>query len=116
MSVGCFIDKQPYAISGGYKRYSDPINTCYSKAKAAGNEYFSIQDSTSCFTSSDAGKTYCKYGAGTGCVNGRGGPWRNDIYRLTGNNVLFLMCIPFPFRNAMLPLTFHMCDIGFFEK
>ena len=80
--VGCFRDKPVRAISGGYKRYADPIKTCYLRAKAAGNEYFAIQDRSACFTSSNAGKTYAKYGAITGCVNGKGGAWRNDVYRL----------------------------------
>ena len=91
MSVGCFIDKLPRAISGGIVKYpNDPITMCYLKAKAAGKEYFAVQFGTQCFTSSDAGKTYDKYGAHTGCKNGRGGFARNNVYRITGNTVFLL--------------------------
>ena len=96
MHVGCFHDKVlqgiDRAIRGSAARYANnPITMCYSKAKAAGNEYFAVQDSTQCFTSSDAGKTYNKYGAATGCTNGRGGSWRNTVYKITGNTVFPLM-------------------------
>merc|ERR1712080_62241 len=58
------------------------IQRCYEKAKMEGNEYFALEDNVECFTSSNAGQTYNKYGAAGGCRNGRGGGWRLTVYKL----------------------------------
>ena len=41
-----------------------------------------IQFNTECFTHRDAVRTYNRYGKGSGCKNGRGGPWRNNVYEV----------------------------------
>ena len=82
--VGCYKDKQARAITGGFVNFPSHqvIEKCYEKAKVAGNEYFAVQYNTECFTSSDAGETYDKYGRGDGCNNGRGGGWHNTVYKI----------------------------------
>ena len=84
-NLGCFTDRAPTrAISGGLVVFpaNEVIQKCYEKAKAAGNGFFAVQYNTECFTHPTAGATYNKYGATTGCANGRGGSWKNNVYQV----------------------------------
>jgi len=83
VEVGCFADKHtPRAISGKHATFATSVvkDMCYHKAKTAGNSYFAVQDGTDCFTSSDAGTTYDKYGRSTGCKNGVGAFSEMTVY------------------------------------
>jgi len=82
--IGCFADRSPRAICGTVTNYAahEAIEKCFERARREGNEYFSVQYKTRCFTSRSAGDTYNKYGAASGCENGRGGMWKNSVYRI----------------------------------
>ena len=81
--VGCYKDNVIRAISGVMTTYTPTtaIEKCSKRAKKENNQFFAIQAGTQCFTSSNAGKTYAKYGKSTGCSNGRGGTWAMDVYK-----------------------------------
>jgi len=90
--VGCFRDSSRRAISGPMKVFQQNIvvRKCYERAKAYGNEYFAVQAKKYCFTSSNAGQTYHKYGRVSGCRHGRGGSWRQDVYKIK-NHIASIM-------------------------
>jgi len=87
--LGCFRDSPQRAISGGFQvfHHTQVVRKCYEKAKQNGNKYFAVQYNHECFTSRDAGKTYHKYGRTSGCRNGRGGGWMQDVYKLKDDNI-----------------------------
>ena len=86
VEIGCFLDRRSSAISGGWLNYPwwTVVRSCYNTAKQRGNSYFAVQHGFlwfyKCFTGRDAGKTYHKYGATSGCRNGRGGSSKNTVY------------------------------------
>jgi hypothetical protein len=84
LEVGCFKDEEDRAISGQTTEHSGPelIQKCFERAKQLGNTHFGVQDSRECFTSSNAGDTYAKYGSTTGCRNGLGGVWKLSVYKI----------------------------------
>jgi hypothetical protein len=62
---------------------SDAVTQCKTKAHAAGYEVFAVQaSSTQCFTGPRAHVTYDKYGEANDCIDGKGGPWANSVYRI----------------------------------
>ena len=82
--IGCFRDELHRAISGKIFGYADnTIQKCAQRAKSVGYVYFAVQ-SSSCFTSSDAGETYNEYGTSTTCANGMGGLFANSVYKFKG--------------------------------
>jgi len=83
--VGCFNDRSSRAISGGFTVYSphEVVHRCFEKAAKSGYGFFAVQYNQECFTHRDAGNTYAKYGRTTGCRNGRGGSWRQDVYKIS---------------------------------
>ena len=84
-SVGCFKDEDTRAINGASKEFAvESIKNCYLKAKEEGNMFFAVENVTECFTSPDAGETYNRYGDTTGCVAGRGGDSKMNVYKLLG--------------------------------
>jgi len=68
VQIGCFADKALRAISGHMTNYAphEAVEKCFERARREGNEYFSVQYNTQCFTSRHAGATYAKYGAANG--------------------------------------------------
>ena len=89
LEIGCFLDRRSSAISGGWLNYPwwTVVRSCYNTAKQRGNSYFAVQSGFlwfhrfhKCFTGRDAGKTYHKYGATSGCRNGRGASSKNTVY------------------------------------
>ena len=94
--VGCFCDNYcgnhldrstTRAISGSITFYHPPLPVvvkCFEKSIAAGYSYFAVQNRNECFTSKNAGSTYDMFGETSGCRDGRGGKWRNSVYRITG--------------------------------
>ncbi|EDO47787.1 predicted protein [Nematostella vectensis] len=87
-SLGCYVDKwqrslPTYLGSNGNK--ADLINWCYGKAKQRGFKVFGVQNGGECWSGSNAHLTYNKYGPKTsGCQDGLGGGWGNDVYIIRG--------------------------------
>ena len=92
--LGCFKDTSRRAIPilegksklvrGNYKRRKFAIRRCAMVAVNRGNKVFSVQDGGQCFSGPRAQYTYGKYGRSNRCRNGKGGPWANDVYRVSG--------------------------------
>ena len=85
--LGCWKDAQNRAIAGSPQMLYDPetaVELCRIITEGMGYNIFGLQNSMNsmieCYISADAGDTYQKYGAGTGCTNGRGGLLLNDVY------------------------------------
>ena len=102
-SLGCWTDTDTRAITtlegmdprldGEYKTRTDPINKCFEVAKDLGFPAFGIQNGGWCCGAVDALKTYTMYGAATNCIDGEGGDWANDIYKIESKLLSFdLMC------------------------
>ena len=91
-SLGCWRDKRARAIPqlegsdpslrDNYMRRSDAINKCYRVARARGFVLFAVQNGGWC-AGADNFNGYQIYGQYDKCRNGKGGPWANDVYRIT---------------------------------
>ena len=82
-SLGCWTDTGDRAIAGGIRLNSnDPIKDCYNYAREQGFSVFAVQYNTECFTAANAAETYDKYGGSSGCSNGRGGTWAQNVYKI----------------------------------
>lgn len=101
--IGCFKDSPRRAIpilegkskllQGNYKRRKIAIRKCAMVAVNRGYNTFSVQDGGQCFSGPRAQYTFAKYGRSNRCRGGKGGPWANDVYRLTGAEpTLFIYC------------------------
>ena len=76
------MDGSDARIRGNYRARADAINKCYQVARERHMVIFAVQHQGWCA----AAKTfvgYQKYGKSTACKNGKGGPWANDVYRIT---------------------------------
>ena len=62
----------------------DAVLRCYQLVKEKNYETFGVQKGGRCYTSKDAAKTFDKYGAGSDCKDGKGGPTSNDVYIVGG--------------------------------
>ena len=83
--VGCYGDRRNRAIPVRYLNYRrDSIRNCYKYAKTRGYKYFAVQYGIQCFSSSNAGNTYKRYGLSRRCKNGRGGTWAMTVYKIKG--------------------------------
>ena len=58
------------------------MEDCRKYAEGKGWSVFAVQYQTECYTAENAGETYQKYGEGSGCANGKGGDWRQDVYEI----------------------------------
>ena len=56
-----------------------------------GYRCFAVQHQGWCATGPKACATYRKYGRSNRCRNGKGGPWANDVYTVSGRFVLVLV-------------------------
>jgi hypothetical protein len=84
--MGCYKDEPsrdlPYVISGsGFS-----TDTCHSKCKSHGYQFFGRQYDGQCF----CGNSYGKYGQSSGCdCDGDNvGAWKNCVYKINGADVL----------------------------
>lgn len=92
--LGCFRDTGRRAIStlegrsrllkGHYRRRRYAIQKCAGAALRRGYRVFAIQHQGWCASARYAFRTYRKYGKSNRCRNGKGGPWANDVYRISG--------------------------------
>jgi hypothetical protein len=66
-----------------YKTRNDPVHKCFLAAEKLGYKMFGVQDNGMCVSSEDAQFKYSKFGTSTACIDGKGGPLANDIYRIS---------------------------------
>lgn len=94
-NLGCWKDSLVRAIAGGHAEIltspETAVQVCRMRAEAMGWNIFGVLNGQQCYTSADAGDTYQKYGAGTGCTNGGGGFWRMDVYEIRCSGLHKLM-------------------------
>ena len=98
--IGCYKDTARRAIPqmdgrsrlvrGNYKTRRNAVDLCALVAASQGYKMFAVQDGGWCATGARAHVTFNKYGRSNRCRNGKGGPWANDVYRVSGEYVKFL--------------------------
>ena len=97
--VGCFKDTGRRAIPGVdgrypivrgyYRRRKEAIQKCGAVALMRGYRAFAVQHQGWCATGPRAHVTYKKYGRSNRCRNGKGGPWANDVYVVSGKYIFW---------------------------
>ena len=107
--IGCFKDKSRRAIpgvdgrapllTGYYRRRFDSIRKCALFTLMYGFRVFAIQNQGWCATGPRAHVTYRKYGRSNRCSNGKGGPWANDVYMISGK--CFVLFVRWFFINGI---------------
>ena len=106
-SLGCWNDRPDRAISGGLVPNLS-IDKCYERAKSQHNGIFAVQAGSQCFTSSNASKTYHKYGRSQQCSStGTGGPWCQEVYKIgmLFQGLLLTMLLPFWWNRIVLLIS-----------
>ena len=98
-SLGCWrdtgvraipeLDGTDPSISGDYDTRSDAIDKCYRVARGRGLVLFAVQNGGWC-AGADNFNEYRKYGSSDKCRNGKGGPWANDVYKITNPGIQIL--------------------------
>lgn len=81
--VGCYKDKSARAIPknlGVWRNNNKLIEKCAHAAKQAGYSAFAVQFKSECWSGPRAHMTYSIYGTSSGCLNGVGGTWAQDVY------------------------------------
>ena len=92
--LGCFkdtwrravpqLDGKSRLLTGNYQRRKYAIRKCALAAARRGYKVFGVQHGGWCASGPRAQKTYAKYGRSNRCRNGKGGPWANDVYVVSG--------------------------------
>merc|ERR1711977_161948 len=77
------------AIGGAYQVFpaATVVKQCAAKAAKLGHQIMAVQANVYCFTDKastikNRKSTYARYGRSSGCKNGRGGGWKNDVYQV----------------------------------
>ena len=93
-SLGCYrdtgrraipqMDGRSILVKDYYRRRADAILKCALVAMKHLWPVFAVQHQGWCATGVRAHMTYRKYGRSNRCRNGKGGPWANDVYRISG--------------------------------
>ena len=78
------MDSRNPLVTGYYRRRADAILKCALVALRFGYRAFAVQHQGWCATGPRAHLTYRKYGRTNRCRNGKGGPWANDVYAVSG--------------------------------
>ena len=78
------MDGKSVLLKGNYQRRAFAIRKCALVCAARGYKMFAIQHGGWCATGPWAHRTFAKYGRSNRCRNGKGGPWANDVYRVSG--------------------------------
>ena len=101
--IGCFkdtgrraipqMDGRSVLLRGNYQRRAFAIRKCALVSAALGYKMFAIQHGGWCATGPHAHRTFARYGRSNRCRNGKGGPWANDVYRVSGALSGFLCII-----------------------
>ena len=96
--MGCWVDKEDRAISGGFVGTpgTDAYNTsrCYDLAKSRGHNIFAVQAGFACFTGIEIRDNYKKYGAASGACPIGGGAWVNHVYKINSPDVIIPHDVP----------------------
>ena len=110
--LGCFKDTSRRAIPqldgksrllrGNYQRRRFAIEKCVLESAKRGYRVFGVQNGGWCASGPHAHKTYAKYGRSNRCRNGKGGPWANDVYLISG----LIACFLNSFNGRFLKLFF----------
>jgi len=94
--LGCYNDDLWRVIKGAYEimNKDNVIGQCARKAQLAGNMIFGVEAGEYCFTDGKASEshkqtTYARKGKTTGCTNGKGGPWKIDVYKVLGTDAAY---------------------------
>ena len=92
--VGCFKDTSRRAIPqldgksillrGSYRHRKFAIKKCALESARRGYKFMAIQHGGWCASGPHAHRTFGRYGRSNRCRNGKGGPWANDVYRISG--------------------------------
>jgi hypothetical protein len=84
--LGCWKDDSARTMD---TRLSDvtSVDECAKQVKAKGWKTFGVQYDHECWSAQDADKTYNNLGEASGCKNGRGGDWMQNVYQLGCVNV-----------------------------
>ena len=78
------MDGKDILVRNFYRRRLDAIKKCALVAARRGYQVFAVQHQGWCATGPRAHVTYRKYGPSRRCRNGKGGPWANDVYSISG--------------------------------
>ena len=78
------MDGKDILVRDFYRRRLDAIKKCALVAARRGYKVFAVQHQGWCATGPRAHVTYRKYGPSRRCRNGKGGPWANDVYSISG--------------------------------
>ena len=79
--VGCYKDRIIRALPVKLGNYGS-VQECFNVAKGRGYRMFGVQYGSECWSAPNAESRYKIYGAASGCSNGKGGTWMQDIYRI----------------------------------
>ena len=111
-SLGCWRDKSARAIPkldgtdptlrDTYRTRRAAIDKCYKVAKERGLVLFAVQNGGQCFGSLSL-NGYRYYGRSQRCRNGKGGPWANDVYKISdqGKNSFSVRHPPLPLQQSL---------------
>ena len=78
------MDGRGILVRGYYRNRKDAIVKCALEAAKRRYKAFAIQHRGWCATGPRAHITYRRYGRSNRCRNGKGGPWANDVYFVSG--------------------------------
>ena len=87
------MDGKDILVRDFYRRRTDAIQKCALVAARHGYKVFAVQHQGWCATGPRAHLTYRKYGPSRRCRNGKGGPWANDVYLVSGKLTLSLLVV-----------------------
>ena len=80
------MDGRGILVRDFYRRRAYAIFKCALEAMKRNYKFFAVQHQGWCATGPRAHVTYGKYGRSNRCRNGKGGPWANDVYSITGKS------------------------------
>ena len=119
-NVGCWKDTGNRAIptlegydaglKGAYSTRPFAIDLCYKAASARGYKIFAVQHGGWC-AGMGRSERYKKYGKSDKCVNGKGGPFANDVYQIGGKK-LFLVTST-PVTHSVIPVSITICWVEY---
>ena len=79
------MERRDILLKDSYSQRNDAIQKCALAAKIRGYGMSALQHGGMCVGGPNANETFDKYGKSQDCKNdGKGGPWTNQVYRLTG--------------------------------